>query len=131
MKLIIAGDWNYSPSDAEIDEAVKFALGETYRWGKPSAVDEVLSGKSSGVDASGEKWADRNKIKVKVYSAEYDDLGSQSFTIEQLQGRRNKDMAKHGDVLVTFWDGADADTSNLINQMLGLAKQVYIFKVRT
>jgi hypothetical protein len=125
MKLIIAGLRDYTPTDAEMDEAVKFALGETYKWGKPSAVTEVVSGKASGVDAAGEAWAKRNNVPVKDFPADWDKHGKAAGPI------RNREMAEYGDILVAFWDGNSKGTGSMIKEMNALAKQVYIFKPKT
>lgn len=113
MKVIIAGGRDFSPTTDQIDKALAFAKGVT--------VTEVVCGMATGVDTAGLKWAQKNKIKVAEYPADWNKHGKAAGPI------RNEQMAKYGDVLVAFWDGKSKGTKNMIENMQKLHKPTYCF----
>lgn len=70
----------------------------------------IISGGATGADAMGEMYARSKGTKPEVYKAKWTELGNGAGHI------RNAEMAKVGDVLVAFWDGASPGTANMIKQ---------------
>lgn len=116
MKLIIAGSRHLSLDVETIDKVIKSL---------DIKVTEVVSGGARGVDASGEKWAKENNIKVTQFNPDWH-LGLKAGPI------RNQKMAAYGDVLVAFLIdskfGESKGTKNMINQMKKLEKPTYIYQ---
>jgi len=93
MKLIIAGGRHYKFTPRDID---------FLNWFKRSSeenedpITEVVSGKCSGADAYGERWAKFHGIHVEPFPADWDNLGDAAGPV------RNEEMAKYADVVILF-----------------------------
>jgi hypothetical protein len=100
MKTIIAGPRNYHEYST-ICEAVRNA-GIT--------ITEVVSGKATGGDALGERWAAENGIPVKEFPADWEAVG-------QAAGPgSHKQMVDYAEALVAVWDGESKSIGNMIKQ---------------
>lgn len=82
--LIIAGGREVS-DQGFLDSAVALALAS---WGDP-VVAEVVSGRASGADACGERWAAARGIPVQPFPADWAKFGRAAG------GRRNAQMAEY------------------------------------
>lgn len=91
MKLIIAGGRNYVFTGADIDRL------DRIHKAKPAT--EVVSGRASGADAEGERWARFNGIPVKAFPADWEVYGRKAGPI------RNKAMAQYADAVALFPGG--------------------------
>lgn len=111
MKTIIAGSRNIEDYGL-IREAMS-----RIDWG----VSEIVSGGARGVDALGEKWAEENHVKIRVFPAEWKLYGKAAGPI------RNAQMAKYADALVALWDGKSPGTSNMISEAKELGLKVVVF----
>ena len=69
----------------------------------------VVSGKSSGADALGERYAAEKGYKVEGHPADWKKHGRAAGPI------RNEEMAKVSDALIAFWDGESRGTKSMIN----------------
>lgn len=119
MKLIIAGSRTITDIKL-IDSMVSSSMN---LWGTTiSQIQEVVCGGASGVDRLGEIWANRNKILVKFFYAEWTKYGKSAGP------KRNEQMAKYGTHLIVIWDGISKGTKNMINNALkqGLPIEVCI-----
>ena len=115
MKLIIAGKrdfYDYETLKAEVD-----------KLRKSIEIDEIVSGKCSGVDRMGERYAREHHIPVKEFPAAWGTYGKSAGPI------RNRKMAIYADVLIAFWDGESKGTKNMISQMKEQGKPYYIVKI--
>lgn len=115
MKLIIAGKrdfYDYEKLKAEVD-----------KLRKSIEIDEIVSGRCSGADKLGERYAREHNIPVKVFPANWDAYGKSAGPI------RNRKMALYADVLIAFWDGESRGTKNMILQMKEQKKPYYLVKI--
>lgn len=85
----------------------------------------IISGGAVGADCLGERFANDNKIEIKIYYPEWKRFGKPAGLI------RNSKIVKESDVIFAFWDGRSAGTKDTIDKANGLGKKVhvYIFKV--
>ena len=101
-KVIIAGgreysDYEYLRSCADADLA-----------GITDEI-EIVSGKASGADALGERYAQEKGYKVAAFPADWNRYGRSAGP------RRNRQMAEYADALIAFWDGQSRGTKNMID----------------
>ena len=66
----------------------------------------IVSGGARGADTLGEKWANNNKIPIKIFLAEWKKHGKAAGLI------RNKDIIENSDHVVAFWDGESKGTKH-------------------
>mgnify|MGYP005991888309 CR=1 FL=1 len=93
MKLIIAGGRDYFFDEMDLHDLDR--LLEDYD------ITEVVSGKATGADTEGEKWAKVNNIDVEPFPADWDKYG------KLIAGRiRNGVMARYADALAIFSGGS-------------------------
>ncbi len=116
MKIIIAGC-------RDIIGRVSFNL-VTYAMAecKFRPVLEVVCGMAPGIDMAGHWWANRNKIPVKQFPADWKTHGKFAGP------RRNYEMARYADALVAIWDGESKGTANMIGAMKKLKKPVFVVR---
>ena len=69
---------------------------------------QIVSGGARGADKLGEEYAKKAGLALKVFNADWDNLGKRAGII------RNAEMAKYGTHLVAFWDGKSRGTKNMI-----------------
>lgn len=83
-------------------------------------ITEVVSGGARGIDQSGEAWAMRKGIPVKIFPA--------NWTKHKLAAGpiRNREMADYADRLVAFWDGKSRGTKNMIDTARKLQLEVIV-----
>jgi hypothetical protein len=86
-------------------------------------ITEVVSGHSGGVDLSGEDWARRNGVPVKLFKADWGLYGRSAGP------RRNLQMAKYADALIAVWDGESRGTQNMIKRAKEAGLRVYVHSV--
>jgi len=69
---------------------------------------EIVSGKCSGADKLGERYAALKGFKVKEFPANWHVHGKKAGPL------RNKEMAEYADMLIAFWDGKSKGTGGMI-----------------
>lgn len=110
MKLIIAGSRTLDLSPILIVELMNhFKISP----------NEIVSGRASGVDKSGERYAYYELIDITHFPADWDTHGKAAGPI------RNKQMADYSDALLLIWDGKSKGSSNMKKEMLKLKKPIY------
>lgn len=129
MKLIIAGsrtikDWQ---TIFKILDAMTI---------KPT---EVVSGGAAGVDMIGEMWAAANKVPIKRFPADWNNLTTPdaiprprkdgSFYNKRAGYDRNIEMAKYATGLIVFWDGQSKGTKSMIEIMRTLKKTTTVIRL--
>lgn len=108
MKLLIAGSRHLSP-----DEVIEELLKDS-----PWVVTAVVSGKEpTGVDAAGERWADRHGIPVIPFPAEWAKYEARHGRSNPAGMIRNRDMAAACDAALIVWDGSSPGTAGMIEAM--------------
>lgn len=113
MKVIIAGSRNIT-SYAEVLKAIILSGFN---------ITEVVSGRASGVDQLGEKWAKESNIPIKTFSPNWKELGRSAGIL------RNEDMGDYAEALIAIWDGQSRGTQHMIAFMSDRKKPVFIHKV--
>ncbi len=83
-------------------------------------ISELVSGNANGVDRLGENYAERNRIPLKVFKADWDKYKSKAGFV------RNVEMAKYADALIAIWDGTSTGTKHMIGVMKKLNKPTYV-----
>ena len=115
MKLIIAGS-----RDIDLDKAWNAIVNWFQDNGSTiPKVEEVVSGTARGVDRLGEFWANKYRLKIKQFPADWDTYGKAAGHI------RNKQMADYSDALLLVWDGKSRGSANMKQNMTKLNKPVY------
>ena len=86
---------------------------------------EIVSGKASGADTLGERYAKERGWPIKEFPAKWNDIedrpdwqiGTNKFGKKywKLAGLyRNECMAAYGNALIAFWDGESSGTGSMI-----------------
>lgn len=101
MKTIISGSRDFS------DYALLQRVLERVELGA-KRIDTVLSGTARGADQLGELWAKLNCRITLRFPAQWDSYGRSAGIL------RNREMAKHAEQLVAFWDGQSHGTAHMI-----------------
>ncbi len=107
MKIIIAGSRDFNDYSL-LKEKSNFLLSKT------TENIEIVSGGARGADYLGEKYASENKLKLKIFPADWIKYGRGAGFV------RNKQMAEYADALIAFWDGKSSGTK----MMIELAKEM-------
>jgi len=126
MKVIIAG----SRSIVDL-ETVKKAIECC-----PFPITEVVSGGAKGVDLLGEKYAEGEKIPVKVFKPLWKDIEAPGAIVKSnAYGKynakagidRNEQMGDYADGLIAVWDGYSKGTKHMMGYMKKLGKKVFVY----
>jgi hypothetical protein len=113
MKVIIAG----SRTITDIGIVAMAVIESGFQ------IDEVVSGGARGVDRLGELWAERWRIPVKRFPADWNKFGKSAGPI------RNKEMGDYADALIAVWDCKSSGTGHMIGYATGKGLKVYVKKV--
>lgn len=99
MRLLIAGSRNF------------INYGLLYRELQliSKEITEIISGGARGADKMGECYANLNNIPIKLFPADWHNLGKQAGYI------RNVDMGDYCDKAIIFWDGKSKGTKHMID----------------
>ena len=106
MKIIIAGSRDIT--DYSIIESGMKKIKEKYLKDVLPHGLTILSGCARGVDTLAIQWAETHNADVHKYPANWSHFGKSAGY------RRNDQMAKHGDLLVAFWDKKSKGTKHMI-----------------
>jgi hypothetical protein len=112
MKVIIAGGRNL---DLPIVTISSLVVDSGFN------LTQVVSGGATGVDRSGELYAEVMGIPTVVFEAEWDRYGKRAGPI------RNSKMAVYADALIAVPDGGPG-TYDMIDKMKALGKPVFIWE---
>ena len=96
----------------------------------------IISGKASGADSLGERYARDNGYSIEEYPALWDDLSVEPCKIKYnrygepyncLAGfLRNHVMVDVADVVITFWDGRSLGTKDAIDYATKMNKPLFV-----
>ena len=100
-KIIVAGSRGFSDYDTLKDKLDYYLSNLTDI--------EIVSGGAKGADRLGEQYAELSGYPVKVFKADWDNLGKRAGMV------RNKEMSSYADYLVAFWDGKSVGTKAMID----------------
>lgn len=121
MKTIIAG--SRSITDVNVVAAAVELSGFS------AAITEVVSGKATGVDTAGEKWAATWGIPVKDMPANWYPLAPPDHRRMDWEAgyKRNFRMAECARALVAVWDGASGGTAHMIRTAKAMGLRVFVY----
>lgn len=102
-------------------------------------ISEIASGHARGVDSLAEQYAKLNKIPVKLFPAEWDDLDVEPCSVKTnkfgkkynaLAGfNRNEQMANYADALIAVFNGSPG-TRNMIELATKRGLKVFVYDVQ-
>jgi predicted Rossmann fold nucleotide-binding protein DprA/Smf involved in DNA uptake len=110
MRVIIAGMRTFTDYDVVESAVVDSGF----------VVTAVVSGKATGVDYLGEKYAEKYGLPVHEYPADWNRFKRAAGPI------RNAQMAANADALVAVWNGVSSGTKNMIDQAIKRGLKVYV-----
>ena len=70
---------------------------------------EIVSGTADGADRQGELYANKNKLPIKRFPADWNTHGKKAGYL------RNLEMAKYADACIVFWNGTSKGTKHMID----------------
>ena len=106
MKLIIAGSREFND----------YSLLEKELNPYKHIITEIVSGNARGADSLGERYALEYNIPIKIFKADWNNLGRRAGIV------RNHQMGNYADLLLAFWDGKSKGTKDMIDYMKKLGK---------
>lgn len=110
MKLIIAGSRTICMSIEELDSLMSsFNIKD---------ITEVVSGNANGMDKSGEQWAVKNNIPIKLFLPDWS-LGKAAGHI------RNRQMGDYADIALVVYNGSSG-SQGMIDYMNKLKKPCFV-----
>jgi hypothetical protein len=134
MKVIIAGDRN----------CIDYSLLEKAIMKSKFDITEVVSGGARGVDSVGESWAKVNKVSVKVFAADWNNIKTKNARIKTRQNPwtkrkekynanagfdRNQQMADYADALIALQPNGPTDgTQDMIRRAKAKGLKIYIYE---
>lgn len=121
MKVIIAGSRSIH-SYVILETAVEAALAEGF------ILDEIVSGCAQGVDALGEEYAYKHKIPLKLFPADWDNLGKGAGHERNWRMAQYVGPAPEG-ALIAIWDTKSKGTKNMIQIAKERGCKVYVYEV--
>jgi|GEM_PF-1075557 len=77
---------------------------------------EIVSGGAEGADALGERYAKEMGYKLKIFPADWDNLGKKAGFV------RNEEMSRYANACAVFWDGMSKGSFSMIK--LAKAKEL-------
>lgn len=121
MKIIIAGSRDFDNYEL-LDKEVSSILNSMVHI--PMSDIELVSGTARGADKLGERYAKENNFNLKLFPADWNNLGKSAGYI------RNENMAKYSDVLIAFWDEKSKGTKHMIDLAIKYNLKVHIIKFK-
>jgi len=110
-KIVIGGcrDYNnYESFKSHLDKIIK-------KYNKEII---IISGHCSGVDLMGERYAEENGFKIKIFFPEWEKYGRAAGPI------RNEKMVNAADLVIAFWNGKSKGTKSLIKYAEKIGKEL-------
>lgn len=129
-KVIIAGGRELT-DEKLVEDAIKASGFE---------IEEVVCGKAPGIDTVGENWAKKNKVKIKPFPAEWDNLELPGATPKSRYNKwkkreeiynssagfyRNGLMAKYAECLIAI-PGEGGGTKDMIEKAKAEGLEIYV-----
>lgn len=104
MNLIITGSRTFNDYKLLEQECKKFIVKIGY------LPNNIVSGECRGADKLGEMFAEKYKIPIMKFPANWDEYGKRAGMI------RNVEMAKNASHCIIFWDGKSQGSKHMIEQ---------------
>lgn len=94
-------------------------------------ITEVVSGRASGVDQLGERWADENHIPIKPMPADWSPKKPGQRYDKSAGYKRNVEMAKYADALIAVRSDLSKGTTHMINIAKKEGLKIYVLDLQT
>ena len=123
MKMAIVGSRSFDDFDYlqwvldYVLEIETSKIGVYWQWESV----EVVSGGARGSDRLAEMFANKRKLGLTVFSADWDKYGRSAGY------RRNKRIVDYADIIIAFWDSKSKGTKHTINLARKQGKPTFIF----
>lgn len=114
-RLVISGSRTFT------DYSIVEKWLEWLYYRKPFTI--INSGGARGVDNSGEIFAYKYNIPLRIFIPRWDKYGKRAGM------RRNNEMAKESDILFAFWDLKSRGTRHMIRYSLRRKLDVYLYSI--
>lgn len=111
-RVAVVGSRAFSEPETVMNFLVKYCMGAAC----------IVSGGARGVDSWAEYFANRSKIPLSVYPAEWDVYGKSAGY------RRNEVIVNHADIVVAFWDGISRGTKHTMDLATKYNRQLYVIQ---
>ena len=122
IRVIIAGSRNIT-NIALVELACYQAVQKWAKDGIKDYITEVVCGEAKGVDTLGKELAQKGKIPVKSFPADWNKYGKRAGYI------RNSEMANYADALIAIWDGKSPGTKMMIDLAKKSGLKVFVFQI--
>lgn len=99
----------------------------------------VFSGGAGGVDTLGEKWANYNKVEVRKFIPDWNNLKTPGARLKYSAGRfydataglrRNSLMIDEANAVIALWDGESRGTKDTIDKAKKKGIPVYLLEIK-
>ena len=144
MRIIIAGGRDYNPDFEEFCNIVLRIIRKYKELGYNTSRDslEIISGTANGADKMGEKFAEKYKIKLRLFPADWNDVTTPPVFIKYnsfgsynaMAGNvRNEKMAQYATendiaVLIAFAVNASPETKNMISIAKRYGMKIFLYE---
>ena len=123
VKLAIIGSRDFTDYDKLCKTINKYFLQVDFKGDDSYGIDEIISGAARGADLLGAKFAKENGIKLTEFPALWDVYGKSAGF------RRNEDIVKSADCVLSFWNKTSRGTQNALNHAKNHNKETIIIYV--
>ena len=89
----------------------------------PRNISEIVSGGAKGIDICAREYALRNNVVLKEFLPDYKRYGMYAPL------KRNLEIIKYADIVVSFWDGKSKGTKYVIDNCHKIGKGITVYIV--
>ncbi|MBR6651392.1 MAG: hypothetical protein IKL36_08310 [Clostridia bacterium] len=89
----------------------------------PHNISEIVSGRAKGIDICAREYALRNNMTLKEILPDYKRYGRGAPL------KRNLEIIKYADIVVSFWDGKSKGTKYVIDNCYKKGKKITVYIV--
>lgn len=123
-KVIVAGGRDFNDYD-KLEDCLNEVLLKYDEFDEMFIFKEnyiIVSGKATGADTLGEKYAKENNLPIREFAADWKTHGKAAGPM------RNKQMAEYADICICFWDGKSKGTKNMIDEALAADIELHVYR---
>lgn len=89
----------------------------------PRNISEIVSGGAKGIDICAREYALRNNVVLKEFLPDYKRYGRYAPL------KRNLEIIKYADIVISFWDGKSKGTKYVIDNCHKIGKGITVYIV--